>query len=158
MAPVESVGVEPSRIPYRFESTVRTLYFGPASNAELAQSNRFTAPSTRDCNNSEIPGHRTRLALCPAHSASRSALPAFCAARATFRMRDLGNGYGNISVPGLFSVCSKSLSIPRASLPVKPCVSAVRPALPLNGLAMQDVRARLLAGEKGRAHLYAFGS
>lgn len=96
-----------------------------------ARWDRFATSFTRNCNNPEVPWHHTRLALCPAQSASRSDLPAFCAGRATARIRDLCNGYGNISAPGSFRVWSNSLSIPRASLPVKPCVSAVRLALPL---------------------------
>jgi hypothetical protein len=53
---------------------------------------RSAAPSTRECKSSGIPGQCARLALCPAQSASRSDLPAFCAEGAKLRIRILCNG------------------------------------------------------------------
>ena len=85
--------------------------------------------STNEVRKADTSMQAERLALCPAHIGTRSARPAASAAIARFLTSSRCSGYGKISVPLRFKSSITRLCIARASLPMKPFVNAVCPAL-----------------------------
>ena len=86
------------------------------------------ASSSSDCKNTETSVQADRPALCPAHNGRRSERPAVAAATDRCLTSPRWSGYGRISVAVWLNCCIKALSMPRASLPVKPLVRPVCPA------------------------------
>jgi hypothetical protein len=103
--------------------------------------------STSEVKNADTSVQVERLALCPAHKGRRSDRPAASAAIARFLTTVCWRGYGRIAVPFRFSSSRRWLSIPLASLPVKPLVNAVCPACFPNRAS----RCRRLAPDSSRA-------